>query len=132
MSNTKKVLLSLGAIIVSASGIFAINSSASAAPSTFFSSCRSITIRDNVLSAICRTANGAENRTSLILDGLNNIDGNLVFQRGTVSTFQRSCSNIQIQRDLLSANCRATNGAVRRTTLILNDINNINGILRFN
>ena len=115
--------------LTSINGTVLYISSASAKPSNFFSSCKGISIRNDLLQATCRREDGSDNPTSLILEGINNINGTLVFQRGKKSNYFRSCGNIQIKNDTLSATCRAENGAERNTSLILNDISNKNGVL---
>jgi hypothetical protein len=129
MSITKKVLLSLGAIIVSGSSVLAINSIASAEPSSFYKSCKDISIQGATLQASCRKPDGSYLRSSLTLQGITNVDGNLEYLPGRESTFHRSCTNININRSLLSGNCRTRNGELRRSTLRLNDIHNRNGFL---
>ncbi|MEM7554660.1 MAG: CVNH domain-containing protein [Cyanobacteria bacterium P01_A01_bin.84] len=132
MSIKKKILLSLGAMIVSSSTILAMNPSASAAPSTFYKTCRRITMRGSLLTASCRKINGGYRGTSLRLIGMHNSNGRLVFSRkmGIKSSFQRSCGKIRIRRDVLSASCRTRNGKVRRTSFRLENIHNRNGFLR--
>ncbi|NMF62670.1 hypothetical protein DP113_01735 [Brasilonema octagenarum UFV-E1] len=130
MFKFNKKLSSVGLLtLTSITGIVLHISSASAKPSTFFSSCRQISVRNDLLQAICRRQDGSESATSLILEGINNVNGTLVFQRGKKSNYFSTCRDIQIKNDTLSATCRAGNGAERNTSLILNDIGNNNGVL---
>ena len=72
------------------------------------------------------------NATSLTLQGISNPKGKLV-QGGGASTFQQSCGNIAILVDgpyvTLSALCRTISGASNSTSLSLDNISNMNGVL---
>ncbi|MDZ8263219.1 hypothetical protein [Nostoc sp. ChiQUE01b] len=49
------------------------------------------------------------------------------------STYQKTCSNIQVQDgDLLSATCIRTDGRLNNTSLRIPGIENIDGVLTFN
>ena len=78
-------------------------------------------------------ADGTANATSLALQGISNQNGKLV-QGGGASTFQQSCGSISILVDgpyvTLSALCRAISGASNSTSLSLDNISNMNGVLR--
>ncbi len=81
------------------------------------------------MQASCRKVGGGYRRSSLTLQGITNLGGNLEYKAGQGSTFQRSCNKIRISKDILLANCRTRNGKVRRSTLRLNNIHNRNGYL---
>lgn len=85
------------------------------------------------LNAVCLKADGTANATSLTLQGISNQNGKLV-QGGGSSTFQQSCGNIAILVDgpyvTLSALCRTISGASNATSLSLDNISNMNGVLR--
>jgi hypothetical protein len=85
-----------------------------------------------VLSANCRRINGSFNRTSLVLQGIENIDGTLrVTNPAQVSNYQLSCDRLGIQGNVLQAICKRRDGTPNRTSLVLNGIENINGILKY-
>ncbi len=113
--------------------------SPAAAASGFQGTCSNISFGYNAasqatLNAMCLTAAGAANGTSLVLTGIGNNNGNLVMGSGA-STFQKSCGNIQItanaQGATLSALCRNSGGASNPTSLPLNNIGNNNGHLTY-
>ncbi|MFZ3351489.1 MAG: CVNH domain-containing protein [Xanthobacteraceae bacterium] len=107
------------------------------AASTFQNTCSEIRFaysgNQATLNAVCLKADGAANATSLTLQGISNQNGKLV-QGGGSSTFQQSCGNIAILVDgpyvTLSALCRTISGASNATSLSLDNISNMNGVLR--
>ncbi len=102
------------------------------AASTFQDSCRNIAIAGNTLSAECRRIDGSFARTSILLRGVANNDGTLTLVNlGSPSSFQNSCSNIQITGVTLTAACRRMNGSSRDSSILLPGIGNDNGVLRY-
>jgi CVNH domain len=79
--------------------------------STFATSCTDISINSAQLSATCNKKNGTNQRTSITIKGVHNQNGQLV--QGNIkqeSTFSRTCTDISINGDQLSANCRTSSG----------------------
>jgi CVNH domain len=109
-----------------------LHSPASAAPSSYQQTCNNIVISGNRISASCRKINGKYRQTSLVLKGIENIDGTLQVTDATkVSNYQLSCSAIKISGDVINANCKKKNGAPNPTSITLNGIENIDGILKY-
>ena len=105
---------------------------ASAHLSTYQESCNNISISGNVLSANCTSLTGQSRRTSIELKGIENINGKLkITDINKPSNYQDSCTNISINGNKLSARCSKLNGRSRRTSIVLNGIENINGILEY-
>jgi hypothetical protein len=102
------------------------------APSSYQSSCTDISIAGATLVATCRRIDGSFNQTSIVLRGIENIDGRLEFtQPGQTASFQNSCNDIHVIGSTLTANCRRINGSFERTSLLIPEISNINGVLRY-
>ncbi|MBD2604818.1 hypothetical protein H6G81_09840 [Scytonema hofmannii FACHB-248] len=105
---------------------------ADAAPSSYQKTCSQISIAGNQLSAICKTRNGSLNQTSLTLRGIENIDGNLkVTNPNKVSSYQNSCPEIGINGRRINATCKRRDGSLKRTSIVLNGIENIDGFLKY-
>jgi hypothetical protein len=110
------------------------------ATSTFQQTCSNIEFKYNAqgqatISATCLRADGSPNATSLAIQGVSNNNGTLT-RVGGASTFQKSCGNITIAaKDAnmvsLSALCRSSSGASNSTSIQLNGIKNINGVLSY-
>ena len=138
MSNKVKCSLSQGLITLAAfSGLMAtsyvnIPSASAAAISSFQSSCRNISISGDTLSASCRRVNGTFNKTSILIRGIKNNNGNLVsIGLNDASSFQSSCRSISITGDTLSASCRRVNGTFNKTSTLIRGIKNNNGNLTY-
>ncbi|NES64374.1 MAG: hypothetical protein F6K24_03420 [Okeania sp. SIO2D1] len=123
-------------IIVTTLGI----ESAQAAPSTFQKTCTEIhleSVKTNpTLSAVCRQRNQLPHQTCLRLKGIENIDGNLEqYPLTQASTFQKSCRRISIKirkkGAIITAKCRRRDQSKKRTSLVLQDIENIDGNLQY-
>ncbi|MEH2391945.1 MAG: CVNH domain-containing protein [Nostoc sp.] len=131
--NLQKLIGVIG-VLVSTSFVD-INNPANAAPSTFQQSCNNITISGNILMANCSRINGSFNQSSLVLLGIENIDGTLkVTNPRKVSNYQLSCDNIGFNGfngNLLKATCKRRSGIANNTSLVLNGIENINGFLKY-
>jgi hypothetical protein len=115
------------------SSCLGINSPASAGGATFQRSCSDIRMEGNELIASCRTSNGSIRGTSITLKGIENQDGNLVDtgNRSDNASFHRSCTNISVNGDVLSASCLTINGATNNTSIELNDVANLDGYLTY-
>jgi hypothetical protein len=100
--------------------------------SSFQMSCDHIGVAGSTLFANCRRINGSFNRTSILLPGIENIDGALRFNgMGEPSTFQNSCTGIGIAGATLFAHCRRIDGGFDRTSIVVPGIANIDGVLRY-
>ncbi|WP_017719624.1 CVNH domain-containing protein [Kamptonema formosum] len=79
--------------------------------SSYQLTCQYITIDGNVLSAVCQRRDGSWNETSLVLMGIENIDGVLrVTDPSQEASFHLSSENISVDGDVLSAECRKIDG----------------------
>jgi hypothetical protein len=109
-----------------------VNRANAQAPSSFQNSCRNISIAGSTLSAECRRINGSFAQTSILLRGIANIDGRLTAGNlNTASSFQDSCSNIQITGVTLTAACRRMNGSFQNSSILLPGIHNRDGVLKY-
>jgi hypothetical protein len=107
-------------------------SAASAAPSSYQLTCSNISLSGNVLSAVCRRRNQTLNRTSIVLRGIENIDGTLrVINPGGIASFQLTCRNTSVNGSQLSGSCRKINQTYVNTSTNINGIENINGVLTY-
>lgn len=135
MSIKKKILLSLGAMIVGSSAVLAINSPAAASDvggsSNFQDSCRNIGISGNVLTASCPTINGWFIRNSTALRGIQNQNGILAPGGSEIASFHKTCKDIRISKNLLAATCRTRNGRLKKTAIFIDNLVNKNGILKY-
>ncbi|KAF3888592.1 MULTISPECIES: mannose-binding lectin [Nostocales] len=48
----------------------------------------------------------------------------------TPSSYQKTCNNILVSGNVLSANCRRINGTFKQTSIVLRGIENINGTFK--
>ena len=106
-------------------------SSAQARPSSFQRTCVDIGVRGAALFATCRRIDGSWHRTSLEIDGVENINGSLRVTGVSPSSFQLTCRNIGINGDVLFATCRRIDGGWQPTSIHLPDVENIDGDLRY-
>lgn len=98
----------------------------------FDQSCRNMRIVDDVLEADCLTEDGRLNYTNILLRGVENIDGNLVnTNRDRVSNISETCGYFYVKGNELQATCRTRYGGLKETSIALNDIDNIDGTLRY-
>lgn len=127
----KRNLFSVIALLAT-STLIGINSPASATPSSYQKSCNNISVFGNVLSANCSRANGSFKKTSIVLQGIENINGTLkVADPGKVSNYHFTCRNIRIRGNYLKAACNRRNGTIMWTSIVLQGIENINGVLKY-
>ena len=118
-------------------GTLACAATAQAAPSNFQRSCNDIRIERPAggvwLGATCRNRAGRTGPAEFDLTGYHNNDGRLTFDGRGKSTFHRSCDRIDVrvnaERVLLTAECRDRNQNVRKTSIDIQDIQNIDGRL---
>lgn len=128
-------------IAVLAAALALCTAAAFAQASTFQNTCSNIAFAYSgsqaTLQAVCLTAAGAGNPTSLVLTGISNQNGKLVQSGSGASSFQQSCGNIQItvasggSPVTLSALCRTSGGSSVASSLPLNGIKNNNGTLSY-
>lgn len=98
--------------------------------SSYQLTCQDITIDGSVLSAVCQRRDGSWNETSLVLMGIENIDGVLtVTDPNLEASFHLSSQNISVYGDVLSAECRTRDGDWVPSEITLNGIENIDGVL---
>ncbi|WP_375471021.1 LamG-like jellyroll fold domain-containing protein [uncultured Nostoc sp.] len=94
--------------------------------------CTDISVNGNVLSATCKRADGSLNKTSIVLKGIENIDGELkVTDPNKASSYQETCTEISIQGNVLSATCKRADGSPNKTSIVLDGIENIDGNLTY-
>ena len=119
-------------IFVSSVALIAIPFSAVAGSSSYQLTCENINIYGPILSASCKTTDESLNSTTLYLQGIENIDGTLmVTSSWKLANFDESCTNISIDGDLISAECRTRDGRYKSTSIRINGIENIDGELQY-
>ncbi|MEM6754850.1 MAG: CVNH domain-containing protein [Cyanobacteria bacterium P01_C01_bin.38] len=100
--------------------------------SRFDQSCSNARVVNDVLEADCLTDDGRLNYTNIMLEGIQNIDGNLVPSNSNqISSFSESCGEFYVIGNELRATCRTRYGGLKETSIALNDIDNIDGTLRY-
>ncbi|MGG6296588.1 CVNH domain-containing protein [Leptolyngbya sp. AN02str] len=98
--------------------------------STYQDSCENISISGDLLSAFCRTRSGDFVQTSIVLRGIDNVNGMLVATNFTQpSTYQDSCNQLSINGNILTAFCETGDGRKKQTTISLSGIGNDDGML---
>jgi hypothetical protein len=101
-------------------------------PSNYQSSCNRISISGATLLATCRRVDGSFNRTSVVLQGIENVDGQLQFtQPGQPASYPESCQHIRIIGSTLTATCRLTDGSYQRSSINVPGISNVDGNLQY-
>jgi CHAT domain/CVNH domain len=103
--------------------------------SSFQNSCNTISITENNVSAKCRKLDGSYNPTNIILPGIRNHDGNLVFvgfNNRSNFYFANECKSIFIAGATISGDCRRNDGSYNPTRIILPGVHNHNGNLVIN
>jgi CVNH domain len=73
-------------------------------PANFDESCRGISIRGDMISAQCRTRNGRWVSTSLRINGIENIDGELKYtsEQTNTSTSEQTNTSVEVDENLES------------------------------
>jgi hypothetical protein len=100
--------------------------------SSYQFTCQDITIDGNVLSTVCQSMDGSWDATSLVLMGIENIDGVLtVTDPSQEASFHLSSQNISVNGDVLSAECCKIDGECLPVEITLNGIENIDGVLTY-
>jgi hypothetical protein len=132
-NSMKKLTWFLAAILsffVSLGGV----SPAFAAPSSYQFTCSNISLSSNgnILSATCRRRDQTFSKTSIVLRGIENIDGTLKFtDRYKPANFNLSCKDTSVSGTRLSGNCQKIDGSYVNTSIEINGIENINGNLTY-
>ncbi|MDZ8222496.1 MULTISPECIES: CVNH domain-containing protein [unclassified Nostoc] len=101
--------------------------------SSYQNSCRNIDVSGATLTASCRRINGTYNSTSILIRGIFNGNGVLLYTSNprSASSYQNSCRNINVAGATLTASCRRINGTYNSTSILIKGIDNINGVLRY-
>ncbi|WP_375505845.1 CVNH domain-containing protein [uncultured Nostoc sp.] len=99
---------------------------------SFEKTCNEIFVNGNVLSATCQKLDKSPNKTSIVLMGIENIDGELkVTDPNKPSSFHLSCTEIYINGNVLSATCQKHDKSLNKTSIVLNGLENIDGELKY-
>lgn len=120
--------------VLSLTAFTATNPAFARSPSTYQNSCRRTFLDGNVLSALCRSRDGSrEQKTSIVLRGINNRNGKLVDDGGDApASFQKSCYNANVIADELTALCFELKGQQSFLNKIkIQGIRNDDGNLRY-
>ncbi|MEH2121681.1 CVNH domain-containing protein [Nostoc sp.] len=127
----KRNLFSVIALLAT-STLVGINTPANATSSSYQKSCNHISVYGNILSASCSRSNGSFNKTSIELQGIENINGTLqVTDPGKASNYQFSCQHIRIRGNYLKAACKRRDGTLQWTSTVIQGIENIEGNLKY-
>jgi len=99
--------------------------------SSFQHSCTDIKTGNeaDVLVAQCKKFNGTMQSTSIRLKGIHNMNGVLVQGGQSVSSFQRSCTNVFVCGTSLMASCKTKTGAYAESVIKIGGLHNNNGTL---
>lgn len=124
--------------IIIALGIGSWALPASAKPSTFQQSCTgsklTTTPEKVVLSASCKKKNGAPVPASIEITGIANMPAGLTQTGEPHSSFQNSCSTIKVvaltASVRITAVCQDGRGGTRDASIPLDNIENIDGVLK--
>jgi hypothetical protein len=122
--------LSIGIVALAlASGGVWLAAPAEAAPSTFQKTCTNIHMNGATLKAKCRRIDQTWVETALVINGIENINGNLRYTNNGPSSFQLTCTDIGVSGDMLFAKCRRRDQSEASTQLRLQNVENIDGAL---
>ncbi|MDF5711301.1 MAG: CVNH domain-containing protein [Nostoc sp. S4] len=102
-------------------------------PSTFQYTCRNMSIKSNVLYAICKKIDGTENKARIVLRGIDNQDGFLVDNGSNYpASFQASCYSATVVGNELIGTCAKINRQEAVLSKIeIKGIRNENGNLKY-
>ena len=102
-------------------------------PSSYPASCRNIRVTGATLTASCRRINGTYKSTSILIRGIFNGNGVLLYSSNprAASSYQNSCRRIDVAGATLTASCRRINGTYKSTSILIKGIYNNNGVLRY-
>ncbi|MEH2387284.1 MAG: CVNH domain-containing protein [Nostoc sp.] len=102
-------------------------------PSSYPASCGNIRVTGATLTASCRRINGTYRSTSILIRGIYNNNGVLLYSSNprSASSYQNSCRRIGVTGATLTASCRRINGTYRSTSILIKGIYNNNGVLRY-
>jgi hypothetical protein len=100
-------------------------------PSSFQNTCSNITISGTTLRASCRRIDGTYGSVSIQVKGIDNIDGRLQVTGTSPSSYQKTCRDIGINGDVLSATCKKVDASWQPSSVQVPGIANINGILKY-
>lgn len=111
--------------------------SANAAPSTFQNSCRNIELQVDPsmvrMQADCRTRDGGYTQSGIRVVGISNEFGSLRRLNNAPSSFQNSCDDIELHTNSnevkITAICEDGRGGTKRTSFVINGVDNIDGKL---
>ncbi|MEH2421356.1 MAG: CVNH domain-containing protein [Nostoc sp.] len=127
----KRNLFSVIALLAT-STLVGINSPANARPSSYQKSCNHISVYGNIRSAYCSQSNGSFKKTSIELQGIENINGTLkVTDPSKSSNYQFSCQHIRIRGNYLKAACKTRDSTLQWTSTVLQGIENVEGALKY-
>jgi CVNH domain len=129
-------LSSLMSVIICGAMLAAIPNNAvasSKSDSNYQNSCWNVQVDGVILSARCYRINGGSTRTSILIQGIENRNGNLTYfpSSKSASNYQNSCWNAQVDGVILSARCYRINGGSTRTSIPIRGIENRNGNLTY-
>lgn len=132
MKLAKNLIKFSGITLTAIAPLLAFSQETFAQTSSFQNSCNNTSIAGDTLSATCRRRDGSFTDTSIRIRGIRNSNGKFVFiGLNKASSYPRSCNNISIAGDTLSATCRRRNGSFRDTAISIPGIKNNNGNLTY-
>jgi len=111
-----------------------INTSTVVTPSasSYQHSCERINVSGATLSAQCKTGQGSNKNTSILIKGISNNDGTLQFVGINIaSSYQHSCENMSVSGATLTAQCKTKQGINKNTSIPIPGIHNMDGNLTY-
>lgn len=101
-------------------------------PTSFVQTCKDLALDGDTLYADCKTPQQTFKRTSLLLKGIENIDGQLkVSSSWNPASFYWSCENISLRGSVIFARCQTRAQRYTPTRLELTGIVNVGGELQY-
>lgn len=126
----KSILLLAAGVCAGFSGL--LSATADAQDASYQSSCNRVSVTGATLQAVCRRLDGSRQPTSIVLQGIENADGQLQFtQPGQPATFQSSCRHARVTGATLSARCRRLDGSYQSTSVVIQGLVNVDGTLAY-